>query len=396
MISRGNVLRIFSYIFSFFFVFSFLFSSPATVVGYHQSEIDRLRAQQEELRQQQEQNQGLLEEKEQEADTLEHTIRHLNEDITFTNNRIENTQDQISITNQLITALNGSIEENTKVLVALNEKLKNAYITLYELSQTSTIELILQSNSLEEIISQTQYIQAVQTDLSNDISDANSIRKDLEQKKTAADNEKQDLTSLNTQLSESKNSLSAQRTQKDDLLEQTEGDQAKYEQLLADIRSRNAEVEAQIIAIINNLYNSGIGPGEGQPVVRGTPVGVQGSTGFSSGAHVHFEVREGNIPRDPRGYVSSGVLSWPLKSFRVTQEFGENWQYKNRNGEWVWAYGPAGHTGRDIVAIGDRTVYAPADGVVVLDRCFGDYGRAWVEVTNSGQWVLMGHMQGNC
>jgi murein DD-endopeptidase MepM/ murein hydrolase activator NlpD len=42
----------------------------------------------------------------------------------------------------------------------------------------------------------------------------------------------------------------------------------------------------------------------GQPVQAGVPIGLEGSTGNSTGPHVHFELRVDGIPTDPRAYVA--------------------------------------------------------------------------------------------
>jgi murein DD-endopeptidase MepM/ murein hydrolase activator NlpD len=42
---------------------------------------------------------------------------------------------------------------------------------------------------------------------------------------------------------------------------------------------------------------------EGQVVGRGEPVGRSGSTGFSTGPHLHFEIRYGQSPVDPCAYL---------------------------------------------------------------------------------------------
>ncbi|MEX2361917.1 MAG: CHAP domain-containing protein, partial [Patescibacteria group bacterium] len=135
-----------------------------------------------------------------------------------------------------------------KELDELNSKLNTAYSSLYELSQTSTMELILQSQSLEEIISQTQYIQAIQTDLQSSIEKQNQIKAGLEKDKSEADSQKKNLETLSSQLSSSRSSLSSQKSQKDYLLDITQGEQAKYEQLLARIRSEASEISSDIYA----------------------------------------------------------------------------------------------------------------------------------------------------
>lgn len=56
---------------------------------------------------------------------------------------------------------------------------------------------------------------------------------------------------------------------------------------------------------ITTLYahNSRVAVGVGQQVQRGQVVAASGSTGLSTGPHVHFEVRVNGQPVDPRRYL---------------------------------------------------------------------------------------------
>lgn len=47
----------------------------------------------------------------------------------------------------------------------------------------------------------------------------------------------------------------------------------------------------------------------GQPVTQGQPVGLEGSSGNSTGAHVHFELRINQRPVDPTPYLPPGAPS---------------------------------------------------------------------------------------
>ena len=47
----------------------------------------------------------------------------------------------------------------------------------------------------------------------------------------------------------------------------------------------------------------------GQTVTQGTPVGLEGSTGNSTGAHLHFELRVNGRPVDPTPYLPPGMPS---------------------------------------------------------------------------------------
>jgi murein DD-endopeptidase MepM/ murein hydrolase activator NlpD len=50
----------------------------------------------------------------------------------------------------------------------------------------------------------------------------------------------------------------------------------------------------------------------GQGVIQGQPIGLEGSTGNSTGAHLHFELRINQAPVDPTPYLPPGQPS-PFK-----------------------------------------------------------------------------------
>lgn len=50
-------------------------------------------------------------------------------------------------------------------------------------------------------------------------------------------------------------------------------------------------------------HMSGLSVSRGQNVSKGQVIGYEGSTGYSTGPHLHFEVRVDGAPVDPRGYL---------------------------------------------------------------------------------------------
>ena len=56
---------------------------------------------------------------------------------------------------------------------------------------------------------------------------------------------------------------------------------------------------------------SAIDVNEGEPVERGQRIGAVGSTGLSTGPHLHFEVRVGSQPTDALVWVDALVPGGP-------------------------------------------------------------------------------------
>ena len=51
------------------------------------------------------------------------------------------------------------------------------------------------------------------------------------------------------------------------------------------------------------MHMSGFAVGDGANVTAGTVIGYAGSTGISTGPHLHFAVRVGGEYADPMGYL---------------------------------------------------------------------------------------------
>ena len=49
---------------------------------------------------------------------------------------------------------------------------------------------------------------------------------------------------------------------------------------------------------------------EGQMVSQGTVLGITGSTGASTGAHLHYEVRVSGVYQNPLNYLAGYIKAW--------------------------------------------------------------------------------------
>ncbi len=223
------------------------------------SDLQCLLNQQNSLQAQQAQVNKQLSQTKSSINNLQDAIGSIDSSITYTTNQIDNTQSQIQVTDAIIADLDSSIQTTQAQLDDLNSRLKTAYANLYELSQTSTIEMILQSNSLNDMLSQSQYIESIQTDLQGNIDEANKLQADLLSKKQSNESQKASLKALNDQLSQSVSSLSTQRNQKNQLLSQTQGQEAQYATLLQSLKSDISTVNNQIIQIYEEAARNSSG-----------------------------------------------------------------------------------------------------------------------------------------
>lgn len=125
-------------------------------------------------------------------------------------------------------------------------------------------------------------------------------------------------------------------------------------------------------------------------VKKGQVIGYEGGlpgtcgSGLTTGAHLHFEARiKGVIIINPRDRLG-GILTWPFKSFRVTQEFGP--------ADWTPWY--SFHTGIDLASNSGygSPVMAAATGRIIFDGESNGYGHLIIIDHGNGLQTYYGHL----
>lgn len=328
--------------------------------------------------------------KEKEATTYEEQIERTEKQIVTVENSLSETQRQISDKKTRIAGTIEEIKDKEDKLATLKKQQNQAVVTLYEFGNPTTAEMVAGAKSLSEYADRLANIEGLEYQLIETQEQVAKLKQELEDKKAGLEKEKGELDGLKGQQEAQQRGLESEKERKDYLKEQAEKKAETYEQLAEQAEKKKQEFDRQLAAALAASRKGGGSVVTKGRVSRGQVIGYEGTTGFSTGPHLHWSViKDGNYV-NPRGYVG-GRLQWPMTSFSVSQEFGPA-GWKNS----VYSF----HNGIDLVgSSGSGTpVMAAADGNIIEPFpnyngwMPGGYGHYVVIDHGDGIWTLYGHL----
>lgn len=314
---------------------------------------------------------------------LSNEVKKLQLDISELELKIQESELNLEIVTERIAAKNEEIATNEGKVLGLqsetDERISTNYME-YRLHK-SVARDFFKVKDANTYFKDSQYQELIQEESNRIMQELNNLRLKL-------DRDKAELEQSEVKVLRDKEILDSQYAQLDRMQSDLETQIAGYYGAIyssqAGINNTNlqldqatkdaAKKQAEAELIRQQLFNS-IGAINGDYVVAGTIIGYQGSTGWSTGPHLHFFVSMNGVMQNPCGFLGAaggpiesfdggcgwgGGLQWPLRgTFYLTSRF-----YSGYNGD-VRCFGGScyAHPAIDIAhSTWNAPIYAAHDG----------------------------------
>lgn len=313
------------------------------------------------------------------AAKLDHAADKLQEAVNQLDNEIAQINRQIELYSNRIAELELQLKAAQEELERQKEILRSSMRALYKRSGASTVELLVGSESFSEFIDEQEYLERLKAAIQESAEKVLELERQIREQR---DQQKE----LLKQQEAAKAALDETRANRASLLAKTRGQEAEYRKLVAGLQKEQAKAEAEIARAIGSgsYKTSPIGP-----VAVGDPVGGIGSSGLSSGPHLHLEVRSDGSPVNPGPHISRQPV--PMPPAWISQGYG------NPDPIYIRGYHPgidyAGPTGTQISAIRSGYMYRGCSNDL-LGTSNNAYGYVAVIEHSNGTISVYAHMTG--
>ncbi len=173
-------------------------------------------------------------------DTLSKQISLLNSQITLTTLQIDDTKQKISALDTEIGQLDGEIGRLETLKTQRLELVLHRIPQSYKRSAASQFGWLLFSKDFTELITRAKYLAQLQEEDTQLYKQLQLAQNDYNDRKDTREKKKVEQEALRTQLVQRTNLLAQQKSEKQSLLSQTQNDESRYQQLLAQARAQLA------------------------------------------------------------------------------------------------------------------------------------------------------------
>jgi len=227
-----------------------VFFYPREVEAQFDAEKAQLEKQLAEIEQEIAQQEKILATTQQQKATLQNKINQLKQKAAKLTLQIKSTNVNLNYLNVQINETTASIAKTTDAISRTKENLASLLQSLYQLKQTSLIEILLGTNQLSEFFDYTNALNSLQEKIQANITELNDLRVTLDNQNQKLSSDKEATQSLLAMQLLQKDELTQTQKEQSNLLEITKGNEAKYQQMLAESRKKANEIRSRIYDLL--------------------------------------------------------------------------------------------------------------------------------------------------
>ncbi len=335
--------------------------------------IDDLQKKSQELQAEIQSNNDKIKSLATEADSLQGKVSELQAVIASASAEIELTEVEVERLQKELVLAQEELDRQKELLRATLQ-------AIYERKGASTFELLMATDSFTDFVNEQEYLGQLQSAVKQSTEKVVALRQQIEAQKLEQEN-------LLVKQKQQRAVVDAKRSEQQQLLESTKGEESKYRAIVSSQLDQLEQAENELAALLAAQAATGSYVNYG-PVSRGQVIGSVGSTGYSTGPHIHFQVYKNGSTVNPSTGGTSLIngYAWPLLNGvgYISQSYGcvaPAWFYSVKCNGGANSF----HSGLDIAANAYTPIIAAESGNVIFKGCRAGLGYV-VVVDHGGGW----------
>jgi peptidoglycan hydrolase CwlO-like protein len=182
--------------------------------------------------------------------TLQNKINELKSKASKLTLQIQSTNLNLQYLNVRIEDTTASIIKTTDKVNATKENLADSLLSLYQLKQTSLLEILLGSGTISEFFDYSNALNNIQEKIQENIEELEGLKTTLSKQNQELGDNKEETQKLLAMQMLQKDDLETTKQEQTYFLDVTKGNEAKYQQLLSESKQKANEIRSRIYDLL--------------------------------------------------------------------------------------------------------------------------------------------------